>query len=481
MIEVDKYHFSSIIEGEELSKEGCNEIEVLNPFTNEVIGKISCATPPDMANAVSSAHRVYTKIMKRMAAHKRAEILRKTADLLIIEANEFAHLLSLEAGKPIKESRVEVERAVQVLRFASEGASSIYRNLIPRDSVIGGENQIGMSKRVSLGVVAAITPFNLPLNLVLHKIAPAIAAGNTVVLKPAEKTPFTTLLLYRLFEKAGLPKGVFNIVLSPEKELVETLVTHPKVKRVTFSGSSAVGWEIQEMAKHKKVILELSSNAPNIIFEDADLDVAVTAIVIGGFTYAGQAFVSVQRVYVQETVYQAFLGKLTSKVKALKIGDPLDEATDVGPMITQEAAKLAESWVKEAIEQGATLLVGGNRKGNLMEPTIISDMAPDIKVVFSEVRAPIVSVMPFTTEEVVDHVNSSDFISHAGIFTADINRAMRMADVLETEDVWINEVAVRRYDYLPYGGGKSSSTGKEGIIYAIEEMTDIKCIGIKLH
>ncbi|MBT2569638.1 aldehyde dehydrogenase family protein [Planococcus sp. ISL-110] len=482
MIEIGKYHFGSIIDGKELPKDGRNEIDVLNPYNNETIGKISCATPEDAAEAVVSAHRVYVKTMKKMPAHKRSEILRKTADLLELEADDFAHLLSLEAGKPIKESRVEVVRAVQVLRFSSDGAKSIYGEMIPLDSAIGGESQIGMSKRVSLGVVVAITPFNFPLNLVLHKIAPAIAAGNTVVLKPAEKTPLSPVLLYRLFEKAGLPKGVINIVMGPGQELAETLVTHPKVKRVTFTGSSAVGWKIHEMAKRKKVTLELGSNAPNIIFEDADLDVAVNAIVIGGFTYAGQACVSAQRIYVQEAIYSAFLENLTKKVKALQIGDPLDESTDMGPMITQEAAERAESWVKEALGQGATLSAGGNRRGTMMEPTIVSDVTPDMKVVCAEVFAPIVSVMPFSTEEeAVHHANDSDFGLQAGIFTADINRAMRMADALDTGGVWINEVSVRRYDHIPYGGVKNSGTGKEGVKYAIEEMTDMKFIGIKLY
>lgn len=482
MIDVKSYYFGSIIDGEELSKEGRTDLEVFNPYTNEAIGKISCATPEDVKRAVDTAQRVYTETTKKMPAHKRSEILRKAADLLEQRVEEFARTLVLEAGKPIKESRVEVQRAIQVLRFASEGAKAIYGETIPLDSAIGGENQIGIAKRVPLGVVAAITPFNFPLNLALHKIAPALAVGNTVVLKPAEKTPFSSVLLYHLLKEAGLPKGALNIVMGPGQELVAPLVTHPDVKKVSFTGSSAVGWKIHEMAKRKKVTLELGSNAPNIIFEDGDIEVAVNAIVLGGYTYAGQACVSAQRIYVHETIYEKFLDKLVEKVSALKTGDPLEESTDMGPMITEEAAQRAQSWVKEAEDQGAAILTGGSRKGSMLEPTVISNVTSDMKVVCVEVFAPIVSVMPFSTEEeVVAHANNTDFGLHAGVFTADINRAMRMADAIETGGVWINEVSVRRYDHIPYGGIKSSGIGKEGVKYAIEEMTDLKFVGIKLY
>src|SRR5699024_296169 len=379
-------------------------------------------------------------------------------------------------------SRGEVTRATQVLRFASEGAKSIYGEQIPMDSAIGGENQIGISKRVPLGVVAAITPFNFPLNLALHKIAPAIAVGNTIVLKPAEKTPLSAVLINQLFEEAGLPKGALNIVMGPGQDLVEPLVTHPKVKKVTFTGSGAVGWKIDEMAKRKKVTLELGSNAPNIIFEDGDLDVAVNAIVMGGYTYAGQACVSAQRTYVHESVYDEFLEKLVAKVRVLKMGDPREESTEMGPMITEDAAKRAESWIKEAIDQGASVLTGGNRNGTLLEPTIISNITPEMKVFCAEVFAPIVVIIPFSDEEdVIASANDTELGLHAGVFTADINRAMRVADSIETGGVWINEVSVRRYDHIPYGGVKDSGVGKEGIKYAIEEMTDTKFLGIRLY
>ncbi|GMA60370.1 hypothetical protein GCM10025859_08100 [Alicyclobacillus fastidiosus] len=358
MIGLDRLCYGSFIDGDE-RKEGRTELEVFNPYNNEVVGSMFCATAQDVKDAIDTAHRVFQDTMKTLSAHKRSDILRRTADLLEATTEKFARILSLEAGKPIRESRGEVARAVQVLRFASEAAKSVHGEQIPMDSAVGGECQIGITKRVPLGVVVAITPFNFPLNLVLHKVAPAIAAGNTVVLKPAEKTPFSPVMLYQLFEEAGLPKGALNIVMGPGQELVEPLVTNPKVKRVTFTGSGTVGWKINDMAKRKKVTLELGSNAPNIIFEDADLDVSVNAIVMGGFSYAGQTCVSAQRIYVHENVYDRFVEKLVAKVKALKIGDPLDESTDVGPMITEDAAQRAELWIKEAISQGATVLTGG--------------------------------------------------------------------------------------------------------------------------
>lgn len=479
MIQVEQLYYGSFIGGNEIKNE--KELEVQNPYNQEVLGKISCASAENVREAVETADMVFRETMRQMPAYQRSEILRKTADLLESRFEDFAKLLSLEAGKPIRESRGEVTRAIQVLRFASEGAKSMTGEQIPLDAAIGGEKQIGIAKRVPLGVIAAITPFNFPLNLVLHKVAPAIAAGNTVVLKPAEKTPFSSVMIYKLLEEAGLPKGAFNIVMGPGQELADPLVTHPKVKKVTFTGSSTVGWKIKEMAKRKKVTLELGSNAPNIIFADADLDQAADAMVMGGYTYAGQACVSAQRIYVQKEVYEAFVSKLAEKARGLTMGDPLDEHTTLGPMITEDAAMRAESWIKEAAEQGAQIVTGGKRRGTFIEPTVITNATPDMKIVCQEVFAPIVAVLPFETEEeVISYANDSDYGLHAGVFTKDIERAFRLADALETGGVWINEVSVRRYDHIPYGGVKQSGIGKEGVKYAMEDMTDIKFIGIKL-
>jgi len=477
-----EFYFGSIIDGKEIKGEGRLIKEVRSPYNDEVVGCIECATKEDVYQAISTAHRVFHETMKKMPAYRRAEILRKAADLLEARVEEFIRILALEAGKPIREGRVEVNRAIQVLRFASEGAKNLHGEQIPLDSAIGGENQIGFTKRLPIGVVVAITPFNFPLNLVLHKLAPAIAAGNTVVLKPAEKTPLTSALLYKILEEAGLPKGALNIIMGAGSELGESLVTNPRVNRVTFTGSGQVGWKINELAGAKKVTLELGSNAPNIIFDDADLDACVPSLIRGGFTFAGQACVSAQRIYIQKQVYPLLVERLVEEVEKLNVGNPLELSTDIGPLISESEAIRAEAWVKEAVEQGATVVIGGNRKGALMEPTILVDVNHQMKVVCSEVFAPIITIMPFDTEEeVIGLANDSDYGLQAGVFTSDINRALRMADELETGGVWINQVSLLRYDHIPYGGVKLSGVGKEGVKYAIEEMTELKFIGINLQ
>lgn len=476
------YHFGSFINGEEVAGFGRREEVVFNPFTNESIGKIDCATVDDVKHAIENAHKVYLQTMRHMSAYDRSEILRKTADLLEGKSDLFSKLLTVEAGKPISESRGEVTRAIQTLRFAADGAKSLSGEQIPLDGAVGGANHLGFTKRVPIGVIAAITPFNFPLNLAIHKIAPAIAAGNTVVLKPAEKTPFSAVYLFQLFKQAGLPKGALNIVMGRGVDIVEGLVTHPFVKKVSFTGSNVVGWKIYELAGRRRVTLELGSNAPNVLFNDCQLDNAVDAIITGGFVFSGQACVAVQRIYVQEEIRDTFLTKLKGKLEKLVLGDPQLEETSIGPLITEESAKRTIKWVNEAKEQGATVITGGNREGSVVEPTVLTDVTDNMKVVCDEVFGPVVSVMTFTDEEdVLARMNNSAFGLHAGIFTTDINRAFRLADALEVSGVWINESSVRRFDHMPYGGIKNSGTGKEGVKYAIEEMTDIKFYGVKIN
>ncbi|MFP3919122.1 aldehyde dehydrogenase family protein [Lysinibacillus telephonicus] len=473
--------YGSFVGNEELKNGDRKIIEVLNPYDHNKIGEILSATKEEVSLAVENAHEVFQNTMKTMPAHARSLILRKAAVLLEERQEQFAQLLVKEAGKPIVEARGEVGRAIQVLQFASEGAKNLNGEQIVLDNAIGGESQLGLAKRVPIGVIAAITPFNFPLNLVLHKVAPAIAAGNTIVLKPAEKTPFSSVALYELLKEAGLPSGALNIVNGAGVDLVETLVTHPLVKKVTFTGSGAVGWKIQEMAKGKKVTLELGSNAPNIIFEDANIDNAVNVILMGGYTFAGQACVSAQRIYVHHSIYDTFLEKIIDRVSQLKIGNPMEESTQLGPMITEDAAIRAEQWINEAVQDGAIVRTGGKRNGSILEPTIIEKVTREMKVVCAEVFAPIIAVMPFTNEEeVIELANDSQYGLQAGVFTNDINRALKIADRLEMGGVWINEVSVKRYDHIPYGGVKQSGMGKEGIHYSIQEMTDIKFIGIKI-
>ena len=471
----------SVLNGEQRIQEKAKTIDVFNPYNQQLLATIACASTEEVKEAIDVAQQVFENTMKKMPAHERSRILRKAALLLEERSEQFAKTISLEAGKPINEARGEVTRAIQVLQFASEEAKRLIGEQIPMDSAIGGERQIGITKRVPLGVIAAITPFNFPLNLALHKIAPAIAVGNTVVLKPAEKTPLSAMLLYELFQAAGLPSGALNILQGPGVDLVEPLVKHPAVRKVTFTGSGKVGWHIKELAGKKPVTLELGSNAPNIIFEDANIEYAASTIAMAGFTFAGQACVSAQRVYIEQPVYEEFAQLLQEKIEALVMGDPADEKTQLGPMITEEAAIRAESWIQEAVSQGATIRTGGKRHGTMLEPTILENVTPSMQVVCMEVFAPIVALIPFTSEEeVLRAANDSVYGLQAGVFTSDINRALKFADELEMGGVWINESSVRRYDHMPYGGIKESGTGKEGIRYAIEGMSDLKFIGIKL-
>jgi len=474
-------NIGSLINGKHSIRDDYPSNEIRSPYSGELVGTVQFATKQQLLSAIETSQHVFKQTVKKMPAYERSTILRKSADLLENRQERFAQLLCMEAGKPIRDARAEVGRAVQVLRFASEEAKRNDGELIKMDSAIGGEGRIGFAKRVPVGVIAAITPFNFPLNLVLHKIAPAIAAGCTVVLKPAEKTPLSAMILVELMEEAGLPAGAINVVNGLGKDLVPKLVTHEYIKKVSFTGSGAVGYKIKEMAGNRKVTLELGSNSPNIIFPDADLNAAATGLVKGGFSFAGQACISVQRIYVHRDVYARFLDAFIPLVKNLQVGDPALETTDVGPMITEEAAIRIESWIQDAVDKGATLLAGGHRQGTVLQPTVLADVHPSMNVVCQEVFAPLVTVCPFETEEeAIALANDSDFGLQAGVFTNDINRAFRMFEALETGGVWINEISTLRQDHYPYGGVKLSGIGREGVASAIEEMTEVKFLGIKL-
>ncbi|SDI28335.1 aldehyde dehydrogenase family protein [Alteribacillus bidgolensis] len=470
----------SIIDGIERKEENREMLPVLNPYNQEKVADLALAEKKDLEEAVSNSFETFHSTMKLMPAHERSDILRKAADLLEKQAENFAETIMLEAGKPITFSRAEIKRSVQVLRFSSELAKHIMGEVIPMDAAVGGENRIGIVKRKPLGVVGAITPFNFPLNLSLHKIAPAIAAGNTIVFKPAEKTPITAYKLVHLFQEAGLPKGVLNLLIGTGEEVGSPLVAHDKVHKISFTGSLPVGRSIRENAGFKKVTLELGSNSPNIIFDDADINQTVTALVKGAFAFSGQVCISAQRVYVQKNVYDTFLKEYVKQTKALKIGDPKREETDIGPMINEEESKRAKRWIDDAVEKGAIIETGGIRDGTVLTPTIMTNVDKNMKIIGEEVFAPIVSVIPFDNEEeVIAFANDSIYGLQAGVFTKDIDRAMRLADQLETGGVWINEISTYRQDNHPYGGVKQSGMGKEGVKYAIEDMTEIKFIGIK--
>ncbi|MCP3740375.1 aldehyde dehydrogenase family protein [Rossellomorea sp. BNER] len=473
--------YGSIINGQERNENHRDSLEVHNPFNQEKVGEIALATRDDLEDAVNNSFDTFHSTMKVMPAHQRSDILREAADLLEGKVEEFAQTIVKEAGKPIKFSRSEIDRSIQVLRFSSELAKNITGEVIPMDAAIGGENRMGLVTRKPLGVVGAITPFNFPLNLSLHKIAPAIAAGNTIVFKPAENTPISAYLLVKLFQEAGLPNGVLNLLMGTG-EVGEPLVTHKKVHKITFTGSLPVGRKIRESAGFKKVTLELGSNSPNILFDDADIENAVKDLVKGAFAFSGQVCISAQRIYVQKNIYETFLHNYIEQTKALTIGDPEKEETDIGPMISEDEAKRAKQWIDDAVEKGAKIEIGGERNGTVLTPTIMTNVDHNMKIIAEEVFAPIVSVIPFETEdEVIHYSNDSIYGLQAGVFTKDIDRAMRVADQLEMGGVWINEISTYRQDNHPYGGVKQSGIGKEGVKYAIEDMTEMKFIGVKLN
>ncbi|MFD1362683.1 aldehyde dehydrogenase family protein [Lentibacillus salinarum] len=469
----------SIINGKQINTSN-DTMEVTNPYNGEKVEDIALASDDVFERAVTTAFETFHDTMQDMPAHERSDILRQTADLMEERVEDFAQTIVKEAGKPIFFSLGEVKRAIQVLRFASEEAKHISGEVVPMDAAIDGDGRLGLVKHIPLGVVAAITPFNFPLNLSLHKIAPAIAAGNTVVFKPAEKTPVSAHKLAKLFHEAGLPDGALNLLMGTG-EIGEKLVTHDHVHKISFTGSLPVGRSIKESAGFKKVTLELGSNSPNIIFDDANLDEAVKLLVKGAFSFSGQVCISAQRIYVQKGIYDDFLKAYIKATEELSIGDPASEETDIGPMISEEEAKRAKQWIDDAVENGAKVAAGGERDGTVLQPTIMTNVESHMKIIAEEVFAPIVSVIPFDTEDdVIHYSNDSIYGLQAGVFTKDVDRAFRVADALEMGGVWINEISTYRQDNHPYGGVKQSGVGREGVKYAVDDMTETKFIGLKL-
>jgi len=398
-----------------------------------------------------------------------------------VEQEQFSRTIALESGKPITDARREVFRAIQTFVIAGEEAKRVHGEVIPLDLTPGTEGFLGLTRRFPIGPVLGITPFNFPLNLVAHKLAPCLAAGNSFVLKPAPQTPLTALLLGEVIEEVGFPPGMVNI-LPCDNRVAESLVTDPRFAVVSFTGSAAVGWMLKSKAGRKKVILELGGNAGVIVEADADLDWAAARCAAGGFGYSGQTCISVQRIFVQQSVQEVFTEKLVEKAKALRKGDPLDEGTVVGPLIDEQAAKRIENWIGEAVGQGGRLLLGGKRTGSIVDATVMTAVSPGMKVCSQEVFGPLVTVMPFTTfSEAIAAMNDSDFGLQAGVFTQDVDKIFQAFRDLEVGAVLVNEVPTFRADHMPYGGVKDSGLGREGVRYAIEEMTEVKLLALNLR
>jgi acyl-CoA reductase-like NAD-dependent aldehyde dehydrogenase len=454
-------------------------IPVLHKYTGECIARIAKACQQHVTEAVEAAWETFKA--DKLTPFQRYKILLKASELMEERRDEMERSLIREVGKTRKDAMNELDRTINTLRLSAEEAKKIHGEMIPLQATEGSENRLGFTIRVPKGVIGAITPFNYPLLLSTHKIAPALAAGNTLVVKPATVTPIATFLLVEILEEAGLPKGYVNIVTGAGSQVGEWLLDEERIAMYTFTGSGEVGRRIKERSGMRPVALELGNNSPNIVHLDADLELAARQTAARSFHNAGQACIAVQRIYVHESVMQAFSDLYISHVHQLKVGNPEDPETDVGPMISEKEASRTEEWVQEAISQGARSLLPVKREGALFYPAVLVDTRPEMKVVCREVFAPVVTIIPYSDlDEAFAQANDSEYGLQAGIFTRDLNVAMKAARVLEYGGVVINDVSTYRNDVMPYGGVKNSGLGKEGPRYAVEEMTEERMVVINL-
>jgi acyl-CoA reductase-like NAD-dependent aldehyde dehydrogenase len=452
-------------------------VEVRSPYDGEVVARVAKAGAAEARRAVDAAEQA---MREPLPAHKRAEILVRVAGALGRRADEAARLISAEAGKPLKAARVEVARAMSTYTMAAVEARKLAGEVVPMDASQAGEGKVAFTMRVPIGVVGAISPFNFPLNLVAHKIAPALAAGCGVVLKPASQTPLSALFLAELETEAGLPPGWLNVVVGPASELGDVLVGDERVKLITFTGSSAVGWKLRERAPKKRVNLELGNATPVIVDHDADLEDAATRLAANAFSFAGQSCISVQRIYVHRDVYDDFTARFLPKVEALKVGDPSEEDTDVGPLITADDRDRVLALIEEARAGGATVLAGGDLEGDLLRPTVVERPAPDAKLACEEAFGPVCTLQPYESlDEALSLANGTRYGLQAGIFTAALATAIQASRGLEFGGVTVNEAPTFRADQMPYGGVKDSGNTREGPAWAVREMTEERLIVIQ--
>jgi acyl-CoA reductase-like NAD-dependent aldehyde dehydrogenase len=451
-------------------------LEVRSPYSGDVVGRVAKGGAAEARRAVDAAARA---LQSPLPAHRRAEILVRVAGLIGRRHEELARTISDEAGKPIKAARVEASRAMSTYTFAAVEARRLTGEMVAMEGAQAGEGKLGFTLRKPIGVVGAISPFNFPLNLVAHKIAPALAAGCPVVLKPASQTPLSALFLAELELEAGLPDGWLNVVVGPAAQIGDVLVEDERVKLITFTGSGDVGWALQERAPRKRVKLELGNSTPAIVAADADVEAAATKLAGSAFAFAGQTCISVQRIYVERPVYDAFVEAFVPKVEALTVGDPADDDTDVGPVIDDGSRSRILEWIDEAKASGATVLAGGV-EGELIRPTVLGNVPDDEKVSCEEVFGPVVVLGAIdSVDEGIERANGTKFGLQAGIFTASIDSALRAADGLEFGGVTVNEAPAFRSDQMPYGGVKASGNTKEGPAWTVREMTEERLVVIQ--
>jgi acyl-CoA reductase-like NAD-dependent aldehyde dehydrogenase len=456
-------------------------LEVKNKYDGKPVGSVATARKEDVEAAIASADK-HAETMANLPVHKRAEILLRTAELLKQRKEALARTIAAEAGKALKIARAEVDRSATTFTIAAEEARRIHGETVALDAVPAGEGYFGFWLRRPVGVVGAITPFNFPLNLVAHKVAPAIASGNALVLKPAEQTPLTAVALFEILLEAGAPEGAINLLHGDGETVGDAIVTDPRVAKISFTGSAAVGKIILERAGIKKVTLELGNSSPVIVAPDADLDFAAKRTAFGAFVYSGQVCISVQRIYGDRKIFEPLSEKLVKAGEAMVVGDPLDEKTDIGPMIAQKEAERIEGWVKEAQAGGAKVLSGGKREGSVYWPTMLSNVKPEMKVMSQEVFAPVASVIACDDfEESLRQANATSYGLQASVFTRDIDRVLRAIKKLNFGGVIVNDMPTFRADHMPYGGNKQSGLGREGLRFAIEEMTNIQMVAIRTN
>ena len=449
--------------------------EVKSPYTNEVLAEVASANAEETEEAIAIADEA-AKEMRKLSRFEVAEGLRKMSKEIGKRRAEFAEIIANEAAKPIKIANGEVARDIALFAWAAGEAERFAGDVVPIDTQAGGKGKFGYTLHIPRGVIYGISPFNFPLNLVGHKVAPALASGNSIIIKPSSKTPLTALLLGEIFLKSGLPESALQIV-PMNTDYIGTVLDDERVKMISFTGSDSVGWDLKAKANKKAISLELGGNAPVIIDESADLEKSVERTSFGAFVYAGQVCISIQRVLLHEKIADAFTEKFVEKAKNLRKGSPLDEATELSAMIEEKAAEKAKSWIDEALNNGAKLLCGGTQNGSMLDATILTDTNPEMRVVADEIFAPVAVVERFSDfEEAIEMANHTRYGLQAGVFTENLKHSQHAAENLEYGGVIINDVPTFRVDNMPYGGVKDSGFGREGVRYAMEEMSEIRLV-----
>jgi glyceraldehyde-3-phosphate dehydrogenase (NADP+) len=465
--------FSPLVGGQAV--ETGDVVAVRSPYDGRLVAAVHRAGPAEIEAAIVGAVEAFAATRK-LASWRRSEILELVAAGLAGRKEEFARRIALEGAKPIKTARIEVERASFTFKVAAEEAKRIYGEIVPLDWIPGTEGRIGHVRRVPVGPIVGITPFNFPLMLVAHKVAPALAAGNPIVIRPASQTPLSSLALAELVLESGWPEDGIAVVPSSTDDACP-LVEDPRIAMLTFTGSPQVGWGLRARAGRKRVTLELGGNAPVIVAADADADHAAERVAWGATVQSGQSCISVQRVYVHTSLYDSFASDLVERMGRLRVGDPLDDETDVGPLIDASAAERVESWARQAVDGGARVLAGGGRDGTLYQPTVLADVREEMLVSCQEVFAPVVSLYRFDdVDGAIRAAGAGEFGLQAGLFTNDLRVVERAFEQIETGGIMVNDVPTFRVDHMPYGGVKASGSGREGLRYAIEEMTEMKLL-----